>query len=967
MAITNGSPGACSTALECDQCCNPSCDPGFALQKDAGGEPIKRCCHIDIQAGVPRVTGAAACLEQCTAGASSPVAAHGVGPGDCVATLDSGDHCRPGCAEGYALSGDRVCTAGTLNTVSCDPEPCTAMSIANSDHKTLHPHNPCTAVTGELCEYACNEGYSIVGTQAQGNAQHSGSTTCQSDHTFDYTAATKACVADYCPTGTDPPANSNPVSGTSGTCQTPTLQSGDSCQPECGGGFQKHGTDRTCEKGKYTSNVTCTGSPCECPGANCPTSPVSNGHGDNTGCPASLPDGQHCTPNCEAGYSPGSGDRTCVHGQLTDTATCDADACTALSIPHSDHGPAHNCTGATGDTCSFSCNEGYSIGGAAVCTTKPDGTLGTCTGSRESQVRCSASGWQIQFPTGGNWIPFDPLTSGCKADSCDASSQLEHMKSLNNCTSALQSGSTCRLTCEDHYRPSGGRTCAAGVLADDAVCGSPDPCVNIAPAPVHSKAMLNCPNLLPSGDSCTLECDTGYTPDGVRSCTASVLQNTFMCQPDPCTGPEVTHKGTNAAGPGDCSDPLLSGHSCTLLCKEPYYTPEGERTCLAGKLSVNSMECVRKRCSDAAVQVNTSHYKGNGSCTGVLRGGESCYPECDDGWYIPKEAPRTCPLDGGQLSSYGTCTRCTETECSHKGICVADPASVNLPSFKGDYICTKCDTGYYGERHCDLNNPCTVAPADDPCKTLSKRGTCQLDELSRFRYNCTDCDRFYNGPDCTFDYDDFTHWEYACIIATALSVLPVPFMICRFRSTLNRLHDPYLDDSKKSLGLWGLFMFLFGVVDLIVDVRMIWTLKTCKQDVLLTCGLVTFVTTTFMTWYLGYATLKHIVSRPGGGPAARRWLGKNVVTAPLIVLASSSRLNSMAILRLRICGCQLIDFPDSQDQRYFHFLKNAGMYHCKYTSNLGSIKRRNDVLECSLGYGLTDCLWLQTGWRTSRI
>ena len=75
----------------------------------------------------------------------------------------------------------------------------------------------------------------------------------------------------------------------------------------------------------------------------------------------------------------------------------------------------------------------------------------------------------------------------------------------------------------------------------------------------------------------------------------------------------------------------------------------------------------------------------------------------------------------------------------------------------------------------------------------------------------------------------------------------------------------------------------------------------------------------------------------------------------------------MAILRLRICGCQLIDFPDSQDQRYFHFLKNAGMYHCKYTSNLGSIKRRNDVLECSLGYGLTDCLWLQTGWRTSRI
>ena len=49
--------------------------------------------------------------------------------------------------------------------------------------------------------------------------------------------------------------------------------------------------------------------------------------------------------------------------------------------------------------------------------------------------------------------------------------------------------------------------------------------------------------------------------------------------------------------------------------------------------------------------------------------------------------------------------------------------------------------------------------------------------------------------------------------------------------------------------------------------------------------------------------------------------------APLIVVASSSRLNSMAILRLRLCGKLLLDFPDSDDRRFFHYMRHSGMYH----------------------------------------
>ena len=35
----------------------------------------------------------------------------------------------------------------------------------------------------------------------------------------------------------------------------------------------------------------------------------------------------------------------------------------------------------------------------------------------------------------------------------------------------------------------------------------------------------------------------------------------------------------------------------------------------------------------------------------------------------------------------------------------------------------------------------------------------------------------------------------------------------------------------------------------------------------------------------------------------------------------------MAILRLRIRGKLLLDFPDSDDHRFFHYMRHSGMYH----------------------------------------
>jgi hypothetical protein len=45
----------------------------------------------------------------------------------------------------------------------------------------------------------------------------------------------------------------------------------------------------------------------------------------------------------------------------------------------------------------------------------------------------------------------------------------------------------------------------------------------------------------------------------------------------------------------------------------------------------------------------------------------------------------------------------------------------------------------------------------------------------------------------------------------------------------------------------------------------------------------------------------------------------------VVVFASSSRLESMTVLRLRLCGKTLCNLP--MEHRHFHYLKQAGWYH----------------------------------------
>ena len=266
---------------------------------------------------------------------------------------------------------------------------------------------------------------------------------------------------------------------------------------------------------------------------------------------------------------------------------------------------------------------------------------------------------------------------------------------------------------------------------------------------------------------------------------------------------------------------------------------------------------------------------------------------------------------------------CDKNKCAHFGTCISDPGNTAGHNYKCD--CSTSD-GYL----LDSNGDCTRIKdlcTGHPCRHLDFSAQCKIirDDPG---YNCTCTKGSYTGKTCEDHTASFTDWEWFCVTSTVLSVLPVPHMINRFKRRLKLLEDPRLPEGKDALGPFGLFMCIFGVFDLVLDCLLCSTLSACNQSVLLWCCIVTITVTTAMTWYHGYVTLQHIVlvDTRANSPA-KDWLIQNPVTGPLIVLCSSSRLNSMAILRLRIGGKMLIDFPDSAGHRYFYFLKNSGMYH----------------------------------------
>jgi hypothetical protein len=388
------------------------------------------------------------------------------------------------------------------------------------------------------------------------------------------------------------------------------------------------------------------------------------------------------------------------------------------------------------------------------------------------------------------------------------------------------------------------------------------------------------------------------------------------CSMKKCSGKPANVSHVEPCGSGTCEE-----GRCEATCSTGY-SPSGDNnysctTSGSGNWEGGTLTCSPNPCNST----NTDPDHGTrGTCTNaLLLSGGSCTPACDGGYVLI--SLRHCQL--GNLSG-GECHKCTNDMCAH--IARGSTCVSNAP--EDGYSCN-CTAGWTG-LHCTAK--ADECEASRPCSKIDPDAACLQDPKSDRGYICN-CSSGYSssaedGANCNVHESRFTIWEVLCTIATVASVAPVPLMVVRFRRSLGRLHDPQLPEGKDAVGLFGIFMFVYGVADLALDIGLCFTLASCGQHVLLCCCLTTLAVTTTMTWYLGYSTLKGVVraDRREGSPSSS-WLTKHPLIGPLIVLASSSRLNSMAILRLRICGRMLIDFPDSEDHRFFHFMRNAGLYH----------------------------------------
>ena len=333
-----------------------------------------------------------------------------------------------------------------------------------------------------------------------------------------YVSAANTCTA--CPGTLTRPAGDDNSAGITTKCKC-----------EGGGSFFSFVdiSDSTCADGTVDVGETCTGITCGSAdaydihgGLSCDdqgvvsntlvclrhcegTGGISNG--DDSMCPSRLKSGESCTPSCNSGYTI-SGSRSCNDGAMTDTAQCSADPCNDAALPIS-FGSASPCpnTLASGSTCAPTCNTGYTLSGTRSCA------AGTLTD-----------------------------TAVCNGNSCDASTAVAN-GALNDCTSTLAHGASCTPTCNTGYTRSGTRSCAAGTLTDTVVC-NPDPCT-----PDENDPSKN-------GDDGVFYCINGGTVSGT---TGSCL----------CTDCKEGFGGSNCGQAGACStsdDPDKDGSDSIFWC-----------------------------------------------------------------------------------------------------------------------------------------------------------------------------------------------------------------------------------------------------------------------------------------------------------------------------------------------------------------------------------------------------------------
>ena len=164
-------------------------------------------------------------------------------------------------------------------------------------------------------------------------------------------------------------------------------------------------------------------------------------------------------------------------------------------------------------------------------------------------------------------------------------------------------------------------------------------------------------------------------------------------------------------------------------------------------------------------------------------------------------------------------------------------------------------------------------------------------------------------------------WDVVCISVTIGTSFLVPSIVRRFKSKLEA-HNVNVPDGSDTIGWFGLLMFLHGIVDLLADINLCVTLFSCARYGLAGSALGTLLLSIATTLFLAFSSLQMIQRN---NREARDWYVANGTGATFVILMSCCRIESMAILRLRLCGKDIINYPMAP--QHFHFLRYSGWFH----------------------------------------
>ncbi|KAL7872100.1 hypothetical protein SRHO_G00070830 [Serrasalmus rhombeus] len=419
--------------------------------------------------------------------------------------------CEYTCNEGYQVVGSQTTQCEASAAWSTKPPTCELVQCSDLT-EPLHGTMQCDHLLGSFgyqssCEFGCEGGYTLTG---------SSSSKLMCEATGLWNDSRPICEAVRCPTLEDP-ANGRII------CSGESF--GSSCSFSCNDGFSLQGAP----------HITCTESAqwsqekpyCEFVQCSDLTEPL---HGSMQ-CQHPLETFGYqssCEFSCEDGYTltgSSSGQLVCeATGHWNDSRpTCEPVRCPTLEDPV--NGRMKCSGGSFGSSCSFSCNDGFNLQGA------PDIT---CTESAEwSQEKPSCEAIRCQLPD-----VQAPLNFGCSGSSDDLTVNL-----------------TCYFSCDEGFELQGPASTECTVTGEWSTAIPSCTAVTCPYLQKPDNGLMNCSSEEATvGTSCSFSCLDGYTllGDEVVTCnfTGEWSGAATECQapPEPQLSPPLVTGLTIAGG-----------------------------------------------------------------------------------------------------------------------------------------------------------------------------------------------------------------------------------------------------------------------------------------------------------------------------------------------------------------------------------------------------------------------------------